>query len=251
MGRSFIRSFGAFVLTVSASLACMSFVVAGSTGSLLPASAPETIPVIQLTSNEGDARLSLYETLALDSLGLTREAFEYALKGHDELLNDGKIEKDNLLSIIDFSLPSGKKRLFIIDLESGELLFNTYVAHGRNSGKDIATKFSNKPNSFKSSLGFYVTGDTYTGKHGYSLRLNGEESGINDKAEGRGIVMHSASYASENSIEERGFIGRSLGCPAIPKNVHRQIIETICHGSCLFMYSPDAYYLSHSKMIGS
>ncbi|SDX37870.1 L,D-transpeptidase catalytic domain [Hydrobacter penzbergensis] len=249
MGRSFIRSFGVFVLIISASLAFMSFVVANSSGSLLRVSAPDTVPVIQFTANEGDARLSLYEKLALDSLGLSHEAFEYALKGHDQLQSDGKIEKDNLLSIIDFSLPSGKKRLFVIDLESEELLFNTYVAHGRNSGKDIATKFSNKPNSFKSSLGFYVTGDTYTGKHGYSMRLNGEESGINDRAEGRGIVMHSAAYANENSIEERGFIGRSLGCPAIPKNVHRQIIETICHGSCLFMYSPDAYYLSHSKLI--
>lgn len=249
MGRSFIRSFGAFVLIISASLACMSFVVASSTGDPLPVAAPQTAPVIQFTTNEEDARLSLYEKLSLDSLGLSHEAFEYALKGHDQLLNDGKIEKDNLLSIIDFSLPSGKKRLFVIDLESGELLFNTYVAHGRNSGKDVATQFSNKPNSFKSSLGFYVTGDTYTGKHGYALRLTGEESGINDKAQDRGIVMHSAAYASENSIEACGFIGRSLGCPAIPKNVHRQIIETICHGSCLFMYSPDTYYLSHSKMI--
>jgi hypothetical protein len=225
----------------------MSFVAAGSGSGA--GEKPAAPPVILFPSKEEDSRLFLYEKLSLDSLGLSREAFEYALKGHDQLQNSGKIEKENLLSIIDFSMSSGKKRLFVIDLESEELLFNTYVSHGRNSGQSVATHFSNKPNSFKSSLGFYVTGDTYTGKHGYSLRLQGEESGINDKALARGIVMHSATYTDEASVEQRGFIGRSLGCPAIPQNVHKQIIETICHGSCLFMYSPDAYYLSHSKLL--
>lgn len=247
MGRSISRSFGTFVSVISAALACMSFVIAGSSGE--ESSIKQAAPVAAVAVKTEDPRLDLYEKLYLDSLGLSREAFNYALKGHDVLEDNGKIEKNNLLSIIDFSLPSGKKRLFIIDLESGELLFNTYVAHGKNSGQSIATKFSNKPNSFKSSLGFYVTGETYRGKHGYSLRLEGEEAGINDKALARGIVMHSAAYADEASVEQRGFIGRSLGCPAIPQNVHRQIIEAISNGSCLFMYSPNPFYLSHSKMI--
>jgi hypothetical protein len=226
----------------------MSFVAAESTGAT-PTPAKQAYDVIVPVPSAKESRLALYDKLDLDSLGLSREAFEYAVKGYEQLLNAGKILKENLLSIVDFSLPSGKKRLFVVDLESEELLFNTYVAHGRNSGKMVATKFSNKPNSFKSSLGFYVTRSIYNGKHGYSLRLEGEESGINDKALSRGIVMHSAAYADEGRVEHQGFIGRSLGCPAIPQNVHKQIIETIKEGSCLFMYSPDTYYISHSKLI--
>lgn len=246
MGRSTSRYFTTIILTVSV-LACMSFVAAESTDDT-PTPAKHTSVIVPAPSAKA-SRLTLYDKLDLDSLGLSREAFEYAVKGYEQLLNTGKILKENLLSIVDFSLPSGKKRLFVVDLESEELLFNTYVAHGRNSGKMIATKFSNKPNSFKSSLGFYVTGSIYSGKHGYSLRLEGEESGINDKALSRGIVMHSAAYADEDRVEHQGFIGRSLGCPAIPQNVHKQIIETIKEGSCLFIYSPDTYYISHSKLI--
>lgn len=248
MARSFNRSFGTFVLSISAALACMSFVAVGPDS---PAATPINQPRVSITNHSASVNTHslLYDKLDLDSLGLSRDAFDYALKGYEQLREDGKIQKDNLLSIIDFSLPSGKKRLFVIDLELEELLFNTYVAHGRNSGKSIATQFSNKPNSFKSSLGFYVTGDTYRGKHGYSLRLEGEEAGINDKALARGIVMHSASYADEAKVEHQGFIGRSLGCPAIPQDVHKEIIEAICNGSCLFMYSPNAFYLRHSKLI--
>lgn len=195
------------------------------------------------------AKIELYDRLNLASLGLSHDAFVYGLTGFNNLLNSGKKVKDNILSIVDFSLPSSKKRLFVIDLESGELLFHTYTSHGRNSGQILPTEFSNKANSNKSSLGFYITGDTYHGKHGESLRLLGEESGFNDNALERGIVMHSASYVDENIIKSQGYIGRSQGCPALPTNIYKQVISTIKEGSCLFIYSPDKNYITHSKMI--
>jgi hypothetical protein len=196
-----------------------------------------------------DDKLSLYEQLDLKTLGLSHQAFTMALKGFQKLVEMGKVQKDNLLSILDFSLPSGKKRLFVIDLAAGQLMFHTYAAHGKKSGTAVPTRFSNKVNSNKSSLGFYLTGETYNGSHGESLRLVGEEKGINDKAMQRGIVMHSASYVDEAAVESQGFIGRSQGCPALPKDVYLDVIETIKDGSCLFMYSPDKFYLSHSKIL--
>lgn len=193
----------------------------------------------------------LYDSLQLESIGLSKEAFLYALNGFNRLQNAGKLQNDSILSIIDFSLPSNKKRLFVIDLKIGQLLYNTLVSHGKKSGGQIATSFSNKLNSYKSSLGFYITGNTYKGHHGCSLRLEGEEAGINDNALNRGIVMHSATYVDERFISNQGFIGRSEGCPAIPQQIHKEIIEKIKNGSCLFIYSPDKYYVSHSKMIRS
>ncbi len=198
-----------------------------------------------------DKNSFLYNSLQLSSLGLSKAAFEYALTGYNALIETGKIQKDNILTIIDFSLPSSSKRLFVIDLISGQLLFNTFVSHGRGSGTVLATRFSNAFNSFKSSLGFYTTADVYNGKHGYSLRLEGQEAGINDNAYNRGIVIHSAKYVSENFAARKGSIGRSQGCPAIPEALKKPIIETIRNGSCLFVYGPDKNYVSHSKLLNN
>jgi len=195
--------------------------------------------------------LSIYSVLHLNNLGLSKEAFINAMKGYNYLLSSGKIKNDETLSIIDFTLPSTQKRLFVIDIKKGLLLFNTYVSHGRNSGTNVATQFSNDQNSLKSSLGFYITSGTYNGKHGYSLRLNGVESNINDNALSRGIVMHSAPYVNEETIEKLGFLGRSEGCPAVPENLYKKIIAKIKDGSCLFMYSPDKNYLAHSQILNS
>ncbi len=196
-----------------------------------------------------EEKLALYDSLDLGELGLSREAFVFGVTGFKNLVNTGRLAKDNLLSILDFTLPSGKKRLFVIDLEAGELVFHTYAAHGKKSGQSVPTRFSNKTNSNKSSLGFFITGDTYKGKHGESLRLLGEEKGINDNALKRGIVMHSATYVDETIIERQGFIGRSQGCPALPKDIYKDVINTIKEGSCLFIYSPDKYYVSHSRLL--
>lgn len=193
--------------------------------------------------------VSLYDSLQLSELGLSRNAFNYAMKGYNYLLSSGKLNNDKLLSIVDFSLPSSRKRLFIIDLKNNKLVYNTYVAHGRNSGREMASEFSNQPESNKSSLGVYVTGSTYIGKHGFSLRLSGEEKGINDNASSRAIVMHSAPYVSEGAIKMQGFIGRSLGCPALPVNLYKPIIERIKNGSCLFLYSPDKNYAAYSNIV--
>jgi hypothetical protein len=202
---------------------------------------------------EGDVpvknNVSLYDSLHLDQLGLSRNAYEYALHGYNYLRSSGRLNNDKMLSIVDFSLPSSKKRLFVIDLKNNKLVYHTYVAHGRNSGREMASEFSNQPESNKSSLGFYVTGDTYMGKHGYSMKLFGEEKGINDNANSRAIVMHSAAYVSESAIKMQGFIGRSLGCPALPENLYKPIIEKIKNGSCLFLYSPDKYYTMHSTIV--
>lgn len=195
------------------------------------------------------AAAMLYEQLSLDSLGLSKEAYQFALQGQEQLAKEGKLRNENILSIVDFSLPSTKKRLFVIDISSGQLLFNSLVSHGRNSGKEMATSFSNSPESYKTSLGFYVTGGTYRGKHGYSLRLEGEEHGINDNAMERAIVMHAASYVNEVLGRKQGYIGRSLGCPALPVKLHKKIISTIQNGSCLFMYSPDTSYLTRSRLL--
>lgn len=193
----------------------------------------------------------MYDSLKLNTLGLSRQAFENGVKGFYHLRSQGKLENENVLSIVDFSLPSSKKRLFVIDMENFKILFNTYVAHGRNSGKEYAVKFSNSPSSFKSSLGFYITKETYTGEHGFSLKLEGEEKGINDNALSRAIVIHCADYVDERFVKSQGYIGRSLGCPALPEKYSKPIIETIKDGSCFFIFSPNAKYLSHSRLLRS
>lgn len=193
----------------------------------------------------------VYEQLNLQALGLSEAAFSYAIKGFNRLVENGKLAKDDLLSIVDFTKPSSQKRLFVLDLKNSRVLFNTYVAHGQGSGEKFARHFSNIPESYQSSLGFYITSGTYTGKNGYSMNLAGLEKGINDKAESRAIVMHGAPYVHESYIRSQGYIGRSWGCPAVPEKLNRPIIETIKGGSCLFLYSNNKHYLTHSKILNS
>ena len=192
---------------------------------------------------------NIFDSLKLEKLGLTRQAFDYALKGFNYLLLKGKIVNNNIISIADFSESSNKKRLFIIDLKNYKILFNTYVAHGQNSGKEFANNFSNTPESLQSSPGFYVTKETYNGSKGLSLRLEGEEQGINDNALSRGIIMHAASYVNEALANGRGFIGRSWGCPAISPELHQAIINKIKNGTCLFLYTPNKNYISSSRIL--
>jgi hypothetical protein len=195
------------------------------------------------------SKTALYDSLRLDTMSLSTEAFLYAMQGYKKLQDAGELPNSRILTIVDFSLPSSRKRLFIIDMENKKLLFNTYVSHGRNSGTDMATHFSNRPESNQSSLGFYITGNTYNGKNGYSLRLDGMEQGINDNALERAIVMHGSAYVNERMVNVKGYIGRSLGCPAIPATLARVIINTIRNGSCLFIYGHDTSYLAMSKIL--
>lgn len=193
--------------------------------------------------------VSVYDSLRLNLAGLNRKAFEMAQKGFENLKQQGVILNDNIISIIDFSLPSTEKRLYVVDLKNYHVLYNTYVAHGRNSGTVMANSFSNSPSSYKSSPGFYKTLGTYIGKHGYSLKLDGLEKGINDHAYERAIVMHGADYVNSNYIPMQGYIGRSQGCPAVSPEDATPIINTIKDGTCLFIYSPGTSYQQHSSLL--
>ncbi len=190
---------------------------------------------------------SVYDSLHLSLKGLSQQAFDFAKQGLQKLMEEGKLLNDSIISIIDFSQPSNQKRLFVLDVKNYKVLFNTLVAHGRNSGRELATSFSNQNESYKSSPGFYMTKETYEGKNGYSLKLEGLERGINDKAFERGIVMHGASYVCNEYVNSQGYIGRSQGCPAVPVQLNRSIINTIKNGTCLFVYHPS--YISRSSVL--
>jgi len=191
----------------------------------------------------------IYDSLKLNVMGLSNQVFQMAMQGVQYLSHAGKITNNTIISIVDFSQPSYKKRFFVIDITKKKLLFNTYVAHGINSGREYANQFSNAAESNKSSLGFYKTAETYIGKNGYSMHLLGLEKGINDKADSRAIVMHGADYVTEALIQAQGYIGRSWGCPAVPEKLNKPIINKIKNGTCLFIYSPDRSYYIHSKIL--
>ena len=180
----------------------------------------------------------LYQKLELEQRGLSKKAFDLAIRGFEKLLAHGQLMNSAVLSIVDFSLPSTHKRLFVINMITQELIFYDYVAHGKNSGTAFAKNFSNTINSLKSSLGFFVTQNTYTGRNGLSLALDGKEKGRNDHALARSIVIHGAPYVNEKFAAQKTGIGRSWGCPAVPENINASLIEKIKEGSCFFIYAP-------------
>ncbi len=182
-------------------------------------------------------------------LNINSKAFELAIKGYEKLKQLGQLNNQRYLTIADMSKASSEPRLFIIDMEKQVLVLQTFVAHGRNSGMLFAKNFSNKIGSFQSSLGFYITGSVYNGKHGKSMVLKGVESGINDNAEQRAIVLHGAEYANKGFVTQQGYLGRSLGCPAVPEKEVELIIKTIQGASCLFVYAADNSYLKKSSLI--
>jgi hypothetical protein len=192
----------------------------------------------------------LYNKLDLQSLGLSYKAMQYAYKGYEVLKQKGVLKKDAILTVVDFSQSSRKKRMYIIDVDAEKVLHHTYVAHGRNSGLDMATQFSNTPESLQSSLGFYVTKQTYLGKHGLSLRLEGKDKGFNCKAEARAVVLHGADYIGNHRIKS-GYNGRSFGCPAVPKAESKKIINWIKDGTCLFIFHPSNSYLHGSSILNA
>jgi len=187
----------------------------------------------------------------LTATGLSQQAFSEAVKGYTYLQQKNLLTNSDVLTIIDYSKPSSQKRLYVIDMNSGKLLFNTLVAHGRNSGLEYARDFSNREASYKTSLGFFITRNTYNGGNGYSLKLQGCEKGINDKALERAIVMHGAAYANESYAKQKGYLGRSYGCPAVPEKINKEIIDAIKNGSCMFLYHPTKKYSTASKILNS
>jgi len=194
---------------------------------------------------------SLYTNMHLSNNGLSRNVFFAACKGYEYLMSQNTLFKQGLITICDFSQSSGKKRLYVLDLNEGKLLFNTYVSHGHNSGDDYATSFSNSEDSHKSSLGFMRTAETYVGDNGYSLRLDGLENGFNNNVRERAIVMHGSNYVNGERASEGTMMGRSYGCPAVPAAEVKKIINCIKGGSCFFNYYPDKYYTQASKILNA
>jgi L,D-transpeptidase-like protein len=178
---------------------------------------------------------------------LSYEVFDKAYRGYLNLRSSGKLSMEKeIITICDFSLSSTMNRMWIIDLALKKVLFNTYVAHGQGSGEEFATSFSNHENTHKSSLGFYVTSETYEGEHGTSLRLQGMDEGYNDAAFDRGLVVHGAEYVCDKFVGDNQKLGRSWGCPAVPAKLSLPIIDLIKNGTCLFIYFPDVKYLLSS-----
>ncbi len=206
----------------------------------------DTLAAIAAMDNASFAS-ALYNSLGLESKGLNEEVVLYAINGYRKLEAQGKVNTP-LLTIIDMEQSSRQKRMYIIDMEKEELVWNTFVSHGKNSGIDKATRFSNAINSNQSSLGFYVTANTYHGKHGLSLRLRGQENGFNHNAEARAIVVHGADYVNPSRVNS-GYMGRSLGCPALPSNESAKVINMIKDGSVMFIYHPTSSYVNGSAMI--
>jgi hypothetical protein len=207
----------------------------------------EVAKVIKTTSESNEE--VVYNSLNSNDFALPKlESFSEALKGFYLLKEKGLVRR-NILTLIDFSMSSNSKRLWVIDLTTNTILYNSLVAHGRNTGNEFATSFSNSAQSFKSSLGFYATGEIYSGKHGKSLRLDGLEKGINNNARDRAVVIHGAEYVSSSFIQNNKRLGRSLGCPALPMNLSSEIIQTIKDKSCLFIYYPSDSYKTASKLV--
>jgi len=192
----------------------------------------------------------IYSVLNLSQFGLSNEVFQLALTGHDKLEAEGRLENPDILTIVDFSQTSKNKRMYVIDCVNQKLLFNTLVAHGKNTGDEFAQHFSNENGTLKSSLGFYVTKNhIMVSTVGFSMIIEGVEKGFNDNAVNRQIIMHGASYATEDFIKKNGRLGRSFGCPSLPPDLIKPVVETIENGSCLFIYYPDPNYLQKSSLL--
>ena len=193
----------------------------------------------------------LYDAFSIKNTSMPQlPVFEKAISGYMKLDEAGKVSNP-LLTVIDFNLSSTKKRMWILDMNSKRVLFNTYVAHGQGTGVEFAKKFSNIPNSHQSSLGFYVTGETYFGKNGLSLFIDGMEKGFNSKARERYVVIHGADYAEPEFIKRVGRLGRSYGCPAVPNKIAKNLIHKIKGKSVVYIHKDNRNYLDNSKFINA
>lgn len=182
---------------------------------------------------------------AITLAGINSSAYIYALKGLNSI-EDSLNKKFRYLAVVDFSKPSTERRFYLIDLIDTSIVCTDYVCHGKHSGENFTTSFSNEVESNKSSLGFYMLSETYIGQHGLSIRMDGMDNGYNDNARRRAIVMHTADYADSKVFNELGRLGRSLGCPALPASTFTKIATQITNNALIFHYYPDNNYLNNS-----
>lgn len=196
------------------------------------------------------AAFAIDDFSAAEMGSIETDVLELALGAASCAVQSGAVERPRTLTVIDYSKPSSQKRLWVYDLTTRELLYEELVAHGQGSGANLATQFSNTPDSHQTSLGLFVTDDTYVGRNGYSLRLDGLDKGLNDRARARAIVMHGAPYVSPAFVKANGRLGRSHGCPAVSDAVARELINRVKGGGLVFAYYPDAEFLKTSKYLG-
>jgi hypothetical protein len=243
--------------TVQAPVKATQVAQAGFVPASLPSQlAPVMEPLVDRVAEQVAEAVDVVPAARLDRLAglapdLDREVLRLALAARDGVRERGLAPRSELLTVIDYSKPSSEKRLWVLDLEREELLFHELVAHGKNTGDNLARSFSNRNESKQTSLGVFVTGDTYHGGNGYSLRLEGLEPGVNDLARPRAIVMHGAPYVSEQFAAQHGRIGRSWGCPAVSQQVAREMIDTLKGGSVIFSYYPDERWLGGSSFLAT
>lgn len=188
------------------------------------------------------------KTILSRTEGLNPQVLSLALKAYDKLRQAGYDGRE-MLTIVDYSKPSTERRLWVINLKDLQVPFRALVANGKNNGGNMTSTFSDRPASHDSSIGVYLTANTYIGKHGYSLRINGMEPGFNDKARARDIVIHAANYVSETFAHIHGRLGRSWGCFALNPVVAPDVINQIKGGTVLFAYYPDPRWLNHSTYL--
>lgn len=250
-----------FLLLLLMAWAVFSYTLNNRPGEHVPVLKASVLPV-NFNNDEGlkgrltranfeDSIKQVYDHIQLQEYGLDYRVFRMGMVGYYSLKHEGALNDKEIITIIDFSKPSTEKRFYTIDLRRLTLLYNTYVAHGRNTGENLAKHFSNRPHSNQSSLGFFVTGETYYGSKGYSLRLDGKEKKYNGNVRNRAVVIHDADYVSDYWIKQYGRLGRSQGCPALPKKFSREIINTIKNKTAIFTYYPDEDYLQTSRYLNA
>ncbi|HBK44862.1 MAG TPA: hypothetical protein DDZ67_00195 [Xanthomonadaceae bacterium] len=238
-----------FKLTAVAALSCTASAVPAKLGTApagiaTPAAPSSTQPLPAAANGLVAALAQQAPTLDRQVLALATEALQCARRRQ-------QVPAGALLGVIDYSRPSTERRLWVFDPARQRLLFQEWVAHGRNTGSNLATRFSNDDGSYMSSIGAFTAQETYTGHNGYSLRLQGLEPGFNDRARDRAIVMHGAPYVNEAIIRAQGRLGRSLGCPAVRPAIAHQLIDTLRGGAFLFAYYPDREWLKQSRLLGA
>lgn len=237
-------------LALAAVFSLPSFAASSRTAEAEPTSVEVTVEATSAAAAKGAA--GLFDAASWDGAelgGIDPQLLALALEAAGSAVARGDASNPGTLSVIDFSKPSTQKRLWVYDLRSRALLFHEHVAHGRGTGANMAEQFSNVPESNQSSLGLFRTAEAYIGKHGYSLRLDGLERGVNDRARERAIVIHGADYVNAATAKTQGRLGRSLGCPAVRPEISTALIKAVKDGGLLFAYYPDQRWLDGSEYL--